>query len=148
MEILFIIGLIIFTFTIGSYIEKTHYVDIQNREKKIMGMPVISGKDVGYMNFSDGGEMVNGNVVISLDYFKLIWAGLKNIFGGHIRAYETLLDRGRREAVLRMKEEARLKGYNAVINMRFETSAISQVTGNKSSGCFEVLAYGTAVKLI
>lgn len=87
-------------------------------------------------------------MVISLEYFKRILAGLRNIVGGRIKSYETLLGWGRREAILRMKQRAKEIGTDIILNMWFETSDIGTVTKKRSSiGCFEVLAYGTAVKL-
>ena len=88
-----------------------------------------------------------GSVVVSIDYFKRIWAALRTILGGRVRAYETVLDRGRREAILRMKEEAARFGAQAVVNVRIETSQLSNVNDkNKGIGACEILAYGTAVK--
>jgi uncharacterized protein YbjQ (UPF0145 family) len=88
--------------------------------------------------------MVTGNVVISVDYFKTVVAGLRNLVGGNINAYESLLDRARREAVLRMQEQAVLRGAEAVINLKFETARIAGNAG-KGIGSVEVLAYGTAL---
>ena len=93
--------------------------------------------------------MVTGSVVISLDYFKRFLAGLRAVVGGRIKAYETLLDRARREAILRMKEETARKGYDTILNVRLETSRLA--TGRrdgKGTAGVEVLAFGTAVKLV
>jgi uncharacterized protein YbjQ (UPF0145 family) len=83
-------------------------------------------------------------VVISVDYFKTIAAALRNVFGGRVGAYESLLDRARREATIRMQEEAKKVGAQAVLNVKYETSRIGQQAG-KSIGSVEVLAYGTAM---
>ncbi len=87
-------------------------------------------------------QLVHGHVVISIDYFKQILAGLRNFFGGTIQSYETLLDRARREAILRMKESC--PTANEILNLRIETSSISKGDGNRI-GSIEVLAYGTAI---
>ncbi|MCG8429626.1 MAG: YbjQ family protein [Candidatus Omnitrophica bacterium] len=133
----------------GSLIEMTHYREIEQREKELSGLPAVSSKNIEDASLVESAGLVSANVVISLDYFKRFLASLRNIVGGRIKSYETLLDRGRREAVLRMKQQARAQGADMVLNMRFETSGIGNVTQNrkKSIGCFEVLAYGTAVKL-
>ena len=66
------------------------------------------------------------------------------IVGGRVTSYENLIDRARREAVLRMKEKAKTLGANYVFNVKMETSSISK--GKRESiGSVEVLAYGTAV---
>jgi len=61
-------------------------------------------------------------------------------------SYESLIDRGRREAILRMKQEARKLNADYVFNIKMETSSISKGGGN-SIGSVEVLAYGTAVMI-
>lgn len=91
-----------------------------------------------------GSSLVAGNVVVSIDYFKKISAGLRNILGGRVSAYESLVERARREAILRMKEEARDIGADAIFNVKLETSSITK--GAKGQvGAVEVLAYGTAL---
>ena len=87
-------------------------------------------------------HLATGHVVVSVDYFKRVLAGLRNFFGGNVQPYETLVDRARREAVLRMKESC--SDADQVINLRLETSSISKGRSNQI-GTVEVLAYGTAV---
>ena len=69
---------------------------------------------------------------------------LRSILGGRITAYETLLDRARREAVLRMKEEASALNANIIYNIKLETASISKNAAG-SIGSVEVFAYGTAI---
>ena len=88
--------------------------------------------------------LVAGSVVISEDYFKRVVSGLQSIIGGRLRAYESLLDRARREAVLRMKQEARDKGAHMIINVKFQTFSIPG-RNRRGFGAVEVLAYGTAL---
>ncbi|HBH31674.1 MAG TPA: hypothetical protein DDX81_07200, partial [Desulfofustis sp.] len=81
-------------------------------------------------------------------YFKRLLAILRNIFGGAVTSYESLVDRARREAILRMKEAARQQGAALVINLRLETSAIGQQANRKRQvGSVEAIAYGTAIIL-
>jgi uncharacterized protein YbjQ (UPF0145 family) len=62
-----------------------------------------------------------------------------------MKSYETLLDRARREAVLRMKEEARRQGYRLIVNVKVESSNIAG--GNRGGlPAVEAFAYGTALK--
>ena len=70
------------------------------------------------------------------------------LFGGRVKSYESLLDRARREALLRMKEEAVARGYAAVINVRLETTrmASSRRKGKATAGV-EILAFGTGLEL-
>ena len=137
--------LIVAGYVMGSAAEARHYRSIRIREKTMLQFPAISsGKALMEKNIGHA-ELVYGNVVISIDYFKRILAGLRNILGGNVGAYETLLDRARREALLRMKEMA--AGADMILNVRIETSSVSKSTHNKGLGSLEVLAYGTAVKI-
>jgi uncharacterized protein YbjQ (UPF0145 family) len=91
--------------------------------------------------------MLTGNVVVSVDYFKRFLSGLRMIFGGRVKAYESLLDRARREALLRLKETTVENGYHALINVRLETSRMANARGAEGTAGVEVLAFGTALKL-
>lgn len=130
----------------GRYLERRHYRSIIKREKVLNRLPAVAAKtpDAGTLLASGECELVMGNAVISVDYFKRFVASLRNLVGGRVRSYESLVDRARREAVLRMKQQARKRGANLVFNVKFETASISK--GRKNTiGSVEVLAYGTAL---
>jgi uncharacterized protein YbjQ (UPF0145 family) len=91
--------------------------------------------------------LVTGSVVVSVDYFKRFLAGLRMFVGGRVKSYETILDRARREAVLRMKADAAASGYAAVINVRLETTRMANARNDGGIAGLEVLAYGTGVHL-
>ena len=128
----------------GRYAEKRHYKSIFKREKVLNNIPAIASKIPPFRRQDLNSQLVSGNVVISVDFFKRFIAGLRNIFGGRITSYETLLDRARREAILRMKEQAETLNAEFVFNIKLETSSIYKGRGN-SVGSVEVLAYGTAL---
>jgi uncharacterized protein YbjQ (UPF0145 family) len=129
----------------GKLAEKKHYRSLIEREKQWVQLPTTSGRCVLATDKEvQRVQLATGSVVISVDYFKRIVAGLRNIFGGNVQSYETLVDRARREAVLRMKESC--PEADQIINLRLETSSISKGQENQI-GSVEVLAYGTAVYL-
>ncbi|MGB0953534.1 MAG: YbjQ family protein [Planctomycetota bacterium] len=134
---LFFLGLIV-----GSILEKLHYRSIKRREFGFVTLPALTMKTVPETQHVLRSEMALGSVVISVDYFKQIAAGLKKLFGGEIHSYSSLLDRARREALLRLKENC--ADADMLINLRFETATISS-GGNSRIGSVEVLAYGTAL---
>ena len=136
--------LLILGFGVGSYRERRHYRSIIEREGAFRDLPVFSAKTAPTLDPPPRTEMVRGNVVISIDYFKRFLAGLRMLFGGRITAYESLVDRARREALLRMREQARGRGAKYVFNVRMETASISKGAG-QAIGSVEVVAYGTAV---
>ena len=144
MDFIIFISLLALGYFAGSWAEKRHYTSIEKREAGMLQMPIVNAKNGFGDEKASHAQMVQGSAVISVDYFKRILAALRNIFGGTIRSYETLLDRARREAVLRMKESAPA-GTRIIVNVRVETSTIGKNTHKKSVGCVEALAYGTAL---
>lgn len=129
----------------GTWAEKKHYESIEKREKEYLHLPAVTIKETSVHEADvEKAEIVYGNAVISIDYFKRILARLRNIFGGNVKSYESLIDRARREAILRMKEMA--PDSAMIINVRIETSSISK-SERGNVGCIEALAYGTAVKV-
>ena len=90
----------------------------------------------GYEIFDIKG-MVQGNTVRAKHLGRDIVAGFKNMVGGELKGYTELLTESRREATTRMMQQAEQLGANAILNVRFSTSAIT-------SGASEMLAYGTA----
>jgi len=130
-------------FVFGKLAESRHYRSIQAREEMLVRLPATTcKKPIGNRASIGQAQLVYGHVVISVDYFKQMLAALRNLFGGTIQAYETLLDRARREAVLRMKESC--PTADEILNLRIETSSISKGGGDRV-GSVEVLAYGTAI---
>ena len=144
MELVFFLCLLLAGYLIGQTVENRHYRSIQKRENELQNIPLIASKKVPDEFTPCTTRMVAGNVVISVDFFKRFVAALRNLVGGRISNYETLLDRGRREALLRMREEARSLGAGYVFNIKMETSSIYKSTKD-SIGSIEVLAYGTAI---
>jgi uncharacterized protein YbjQ (UPF0145 family) len=139
--------LLVGAYFIGSWIEKKHFRDIREREANAHGFPVVSFDTMPEDWNVNSSHMVSGSIVISLDYFKRIIAGLKGLVGGRIKTYEPLLERARREAILRMTEEARSQGFDAIFNVRLETSRLANARRDgKGIAGVEMLAFGTAVK--
>lgn len=127
----------------GRMSEHRHYRSIREREKKSMHIPTVTAKTLDDPRPVQEATLVLGAVVVSVDYYKRFLAGFRQIFGGEIRSYSSLIDRGRREALLRMKESC--PGADLYLNCRLETSTISSGRG-KATGCVEVVAYSTAIK--
>ena len=82
--------------------------------------------------------LVQGNTIRAKHVGRDLMAGLKNIFGGELKGYTELLSESRQEATDRMIAQAQSLGANAVLNVRYSTSSITQ-------GAAELYAYGTAV---
>lgn len=138
--------LVIVGYFSGTYVERRHYASVRAREAQYRGFPVLNFPTPSDWQVAAAG-LVSGSVVISVDYFKRFAALLRNLIGGRLRSYEPLLDRARREAVLRMIEQALAEGYDAVVNVRLETSTVASGGAGQGRAGVEMLAFGTALKL-
>lgn len=139
-----VVALLALGYGAGRIAEWRHYRSIRRREDAFADLIVVTCRTLPPANAAPDTRLVDGSVVVSVDYFKRFVAHLRMIFGGRVHTYESLLDRGRREAVLRLQAKARALGAAMVFSLRFETSSISK-GGRQSVGSVEVLAYGTAV---
>lgn len=150
LELLLRVGpflfLLVLGLAIGTILERRHFADIRDREARFRSLPAVTFSKPPADWAIDGSGLVAGSVVVSLDYFKRFAAALRIIFGGRIKAFEPLMDRGRREAILRMKQDAAAAGFDAIINVRLETSRIANANGATTAGV-ELMAYGTGLKL-
>lgn len=144
-DLIVFISLICLGYFAGTYAERRHYHSIRQREEDFLALPTSTFKSVADPEKVERARLVAGSAVISVDYFKRVLAGLRALVGGRVKSYESLLDRARREAVLRLKEEA--AGADAIVNLRIETTSISKgsASRNQSVSTVEALAYGTAV---
>lgn len=93
----------------------------------------ISGKELETLG------VVKGNIVQTKNFGKDFMAGMKTLVGGEITGYTEMLNEARQIAVKRMVDEAEALGADAVVNIRYGSSAVMQ-------GAAEVIAYGTAVR--
>jgi len=130
---------------IGKAIELHHFRRLEEREKMFSHIVVTNLKTVPPQYEHAEPILVMGSAVIATDYFKVFAAGLRTLFGGEMKSYVTLMERARREAMLRMLEQAAQQGATAVWNIRYETSTTGGQQRKKPGGV-EILAYGTALK--
>lgn len=146
MEILFLLAFwtipVVLGYVFGRMAEAKHYRSIIAREKAFVHLPATSLKTL----LGDGpvarSELVTGSVVISIDHFKKAASALRSVVGGSVKSYESLLDRAKREALLRLKENC--PGAHEIVNVRLETMALAGSQPRQVTGV-EVLAYGTAI---
>jgi uncharacterized protein YbjQ (UPF0145 family) len=101
----------------------------------ITNTETIAGREI-----AENLGLVRGSTVRARNFGRDIFAGLKNIIGGEISEYTKLLADSREQAIQRMIDDANSLGADAIVNVRFTTSAVMQ-------GSSEILAFGTAVKL-
>jgi uncharacterized protein YbjQ (UPF0145 family) len=145
-QLLIFLVLLAMGYGVGTLAEKRHYRSIYDREREFLDLPAVTMKPVLQPHEKvRSAQLVFGSAVISVDYFKRFLAYLRNIFGGTVKSYESLIDRARREALLRMKEMA--GDATVIVNVRIETSTVGRSANKKGMGCLEAMAYGTALTL-
>jgi uncharacterized protein YbjQ (UPF0145 family) len=128
-------------YAFGRFNELRHYRSLRKREREMQSIVALNTRYVPDGVRVDNTIVVSGGVVVSSDAFKNFVAGFRNLVGGRFRGYETLLERARREALLRMKQQARDAGSELIIGVRFHTT---KVAGTQVAST-EVLAFGTAL---
>ncbi|MDF1763437.1 MAG: heavy metal-binding domain-containing protein, partial [Oleibacter sp.] len=102
MGFLIFLTLLVVGYLFGRMAEKRHYRSINERENQYRSITLMPLRIPPPELLKHDSQLVSGSVVISVDYFKTVAAGLRNLIGGRVGAYESLIDRARREATLRM----------------------------------------------
>jgi uncharacterized protein YbjQ (UPF0145 family) len=137
-----LLALLLLGYGAGRWQERRHFRSIRQREEALRHVVALNTRYVPEGVAATGAQLVTGGVVVSSDYFKTFVAGFRAFFGGRFRGYETLLERARREALLRLKEDAQAAGATLVIGVRFQSTTIA----GSSTPSVEVLAFGTALR--
>lgn len=133
------VALLLIGFIFGTVAQRNHLADLEQREAELGDVILTT------LPHADGerGELVTGSTVVAYDFFRRIAVTLRKLIGGRFQMHENMMMRARREAVLRMAEDAQGRGAVAVHNIRLISSNLGD-SGTAMGGC-EVLAYGTAV---
>ena len=103
-------------------------------------MIIVNTETIPGMQIVQLKGLVQGNTIRAKHAGRDIMAGLKNLVGGELKGYTELMTEARREAMTRMIAQAEELQANAIVNIRFSTSSVSQ-------GAAELYCYGTAVKV-
>lgn len=126
---------------VATWFERQHNKDMTERE--------ILLQDIHLNNFKrppacdpEQTTILIGSVVVAHDLFRKLIIFIRKLIGGNIQPYERLVTRGRREALIRLREEADLRGLDTVINVRFTSSVVA----GRFLSAVEMVAYGTGVK--
>ena len=146
MDLLIFITLLIVAYLSGKYIEQSHYRKIKKREKDLIKRPYLTiAKQIAGNKRVKEATLVSASVVIGCDYFRSFLAIMRNIFGGNVSTFESLMDRARRESLLRVREKALKMGAGAVVNVKLDSIILDSMQPNSAPKVC-VTAYGTALK--
>lgn len=130
--ILFSVG-----FGFGRYNERKHFRYLDKQEQRLAYIRMNNSR---FAVSEYSGQMISSNVVISHDYFKYAIANVQNMLGGRLTSYESVVERARREAIVRLKLEAEKIGATQIMGIRLSTTELGM-----QGGMVEVFAYGTAI---
>ncbi len=122
----------------GCFAESKHYRQLRRREAA-PGPTLTNLKRLPRGLVAARTFMCVGSVVIASDYAKSFAGAFESLIGGEVTQLETLIDRGQRESLQRLRDQAAAHGAAIVLNIRLETAVIGQGA--------EIIAYGTGVKL-
>ncbi len=131
--ILFSVG-----FGFGRYNERKHLQYLDEQEQRLAYIRVNNSR---FNESTFPGHMISSNVVISHDYFKYAIANVQNMLGGRLTSYESVVERARCEAIVRLKLEAEKMGADQIMGIRLSTTELGM-----QGGMVEVFAYGTAIQ--
>lgn len=127
-------------FAFGRYNERRHLAELEIKEAKLA---YITTDNQRLIETVHQGQLISSNVVISHDYFKFVLASIQNFLGGRLYSYESILERARREALVRLKLEAEKIGATHIMGLRLSTTDMGM-----QGSMVEVFAYGTAIRVL
>jgi len=143
----FTLLMLILGFVAGTIAEKRHFASLDAREN--VNRQMLQTQSKIFLQPTAGGKtptLIHSETVVASDYFKNWLSGFRKFFGGEMKSYYTLMERGRRETLAKLIEQARAMGYNAVCNVRIEPADINGAATNpkKKSVMICVIATATA----
>ncbi|MCW6038865.1 YbjQ family protein [Spirulina subsalsa FACHB-351] len=138
--------LLILGYFVGNWREKAHFQDLEQREKKTSDLETWNYGGKQEFLRARKTTLVVGSVVLTSDYFKQFLLAFFRLTGGKITVYESIVERARREALLRMKERAIAWGATKVVNVRYASSSLNGNNPKDAGFSLEVIAYGTAIQ--
>lgn len=145
VTLVFLVGLLMLGLIGGGLAERRHLRSLEACETRHRDVLVSDLKSFPQACVGPHPpKLVVAEVVIASDYLKSFLASLRQIFGGEMRAFGTLMIRGRREAIMRLIQQARAEGYNALCNVRLERADIGGSTTGRGVPMVTVLASATA----
>lgn len=126
----------------GGMVARAHCRALNQREEELADIIAVDLEALpGGEAAGRSGRMVLGQVVLGCDHFRVLIGALGNLIGGEVRTFTRLHERARREALVRLKQDAKQLGFDTVLNVRFDTTSI----GSAKGVAVEVLASGTGV---
>ena len=140
-ELALALGIGILGWFVSHLIERRHLARLEMREASLREISVTQTQAVPHGCSTADPALLVTSAVLSRGAFRMFIITLRKLLGGRVPGYALLVERARREALVRLKTAARERGALAIINLRLETTRIS----SKGMPVVEVMAYGTAL---
>jgi len=129
---------------VGRLIESNHLKDLARREQALKGTMVIHTRMRAVSPGMKHQEMMFAEVALGADRFVTWLAMWKQLIGGNLGSLEPVVDRARREALLRIAEQSAAKGYTELANVRFSTASMKVGDRRQKELILGIFAFGTA----
>lgn len=129
----------------GRHNERRHLAELAQQERGVRHVLTFATRYPPASAVPLDPLLLTGSAAVASDYFQMFVAGLRKIVGGRFDAYEHLIARARRQAVVRLKEAAKAAGCDKVFNLRLETTQITQGARGGFTAV-EVFAYATGFR--
>lgn len=146
--ILFTVGPLLFSWLVGNWHQKRLVTELLAREMAMSRDPLTTlSTPVGDRSIV-ASDLVFANIVTAPSIWQLMLAGWKTLFGGRLNNIDKMVGWGRAEVMHRLREAAVASGWDDVINVRIETSTLTQASSSnkKRRASVELVAYGTGVR--
>lgn len=125
---------------LGRLTERRHFASLAKRERELFSSVTVTNlRAVPSGTGAGEASLVIGEVVVASDYAKQIAAAVRGLFGGNVQSLQRVMERGRREALLRAAQQARERRADLLLNVRFTTTEVTSLAA-------EVVCYATAVR--
>ncbi|MGA1793282.1 MAG: YbjQ family protein [Thermoplasmatota archaeon] len=128
----------------GQIIERKHFKELEAREAEIRRKVLVHNRRTPVITRPARMTVVAGEVCIGADRFKTWLAGFRQLVGGRMGSLSPVVERARREALLRALESAAKEGYTEVGNLRYTTANLKWNAPKQKELLISVMAYGTA----
>lgn len=142
--LLITLALLVLGFVVGTWAERRHFRRIAAREEANLG--IVQTQSRMFLSPIPGvrpPQILCAETVVASDYFKNFLAQIRKIFGGEMRSYHSLMVRARKEALLRLVEQARGLGFNAICNVRLEPADVGGNLQKKGAAMVCIIATAT-----
>ncbi|QQR91908.1 MAG: heavy metal-binding domain-containing protein [Myxococcales bacterium] len=143
----FVLAIVATIMVSSRLLERYHFRQIRLREETFSHIPISTNCPSGHEVDDSEVALVTGSIVIAADRVSQFQFLLRALFGGHITRYDALFERARREALLRLKEQALELNFERIVNVRLQTALLGDSHRSEQRKVrVEVLAYGTATR--